>query len=78
MSDNDDVSIIDPPPAQTPRQPTSAPSPPSRSSSAPSRPKRKARALTVDEDEVMDRCAVLGADILKRGGLKVPGKWPIL
>jgi 5-methylthioadenosine/S-adenosylhomocysteine deaminase len=36
------------------------------------------KVLTVDEDEILDRCAVLGADILKRGGLKVPGKWPIL
>ena len=36
------------------------------------------KCLTVDEDEVMDRCAILGEGILKRSGLKVPGKWPIL
>ncbi len=36
------------------------------------------KVLTVDEDEIMDRCAILGHDLLKRTGLKVPGKWPIL
>ncbi len=36
------------------------------------------KVLTVDEDEVLDRCAALGVDILKRGKLEVPGKWPIL
>ena len=36
------------------------------------------KILTVDEDEIMDRCAQLGEAILKRSGVKVPGKWPIL
>ena len=36
------------------------------------------KVLTVDENEVMDRCAVLGADLIKRGNIEVPGKWPIL
>jgi cytosine/adenosine deaminase-related metal-dependent hydrolase len=36
------------------------------------------RVLTVDEDEVMDRCAILGEQVLARSGLQVPGKWPIL
>lgn len=36
------------------------------------------RVLTVDEDEVMDRCAILGEQVLVRSGLKVPGKWPVL
>jgi 5-methylthioadenosine/S-adenosylhomocysteine deaminase len=34
--------------------------------------------LTVNENEVLDRCAILGDRILERSGLKVPGKWPIL
>ena len=36
------------------------------------------KVLTVDENEIMDRCAILGHDLLKRTGLKVPGRWPIL
>jgi 5-methylthioadenosine/S-adenosylhomocysteine deaminase len=36
------------------------------------------RVLTVDENEVMDRCADLGTQVLARSGLQVPGKWPIL
>lgn len=36
------------------------------------------KVLTVDEDEIMDRCAELGDKLLKRGNLQVPGKWPIL
>jgi len=36
------------------------------------------RVLTVDENEVMDRCAVLGEQVLARSGLTVPGKWPVL
>lgn len=36
------------------------------------------KVLTVDEDEIMDRCAVLGDKLLKRSGVQVPGKWPIL
>ncbi|MBM3358785.1 MAG: amidohydrolase [Betaproteobacteria bacterium] len=36
------------------------------------------RVLTVDENEVMDRCADLGKQVLARSGLQVPGKWPIL
>ncbi len=37
----------------------------------------KRKVLTVDEDEVLDRCAELGDQILARGKLVVPGKWPI-
>jgi len=36
------------------------------------------KVLTVDEEEIMDRCAALGAQVLKRSGVEVPGKWPIL
>jgi cytosine/adenosine deaminase-related metal-dependent hydrolase len=36
------------------------------------------KLLTVNEDEIMDRCAILGDGILRRSGVKVPGKWPIL
>ena len=35
------------------------------------------KILTVDEEKILDRCAELGEAILKRGNLKVPGKWPI-
>jgi cytosine/adenosine deaminase-related metal-dependent hydrolase len=35
------------------------------------------KILTVDEEQIMDRCAELGDAILKRGKLQVPGKWPI-
>jgi 5-methylthioadenosine/S-adenosylhomocysteine deaminase len=36
------------------------------------------RVLTVNEGEIMDRCAVLGTEVLKRSGVQVPSKWPIL
>ena len=36
------------------------------------------KVLTVNEDEILDRCAVLGEQVLKRAGVQVPGKWPIL
>jgi cytosine/adenosine deaminase-related metal-dependent hydrolase len=36
------------------------------------------KVLTVDEDEILDRCAALGAQVLRRAGVEVPGKWPIL
>jgi 5-methylthioadenosine/S-adenosylhomocysteine deaminase len=35
------------------------------------------KVLTIDEDEVLDRCQVLAEQILKRSGVSVPGKWPI-
>lgn len=35
------------------------------------------KVLTVDEDEILNRCAELGEQILIRGNLPVPGKWPI-
>jgi 5-methylthioadenosine/S-adenosylhomocysteine deaminase len=35
------------------------------------------RVLTVDEDEILNRCAELGEQILARGKLAVPSKWPI-
>ena len=35
------------------------------------------KVLTVDEDEVLDRCQMLAEQILKRRGVTVPGKWPI-
>ena len=35
------------------------------------------KVLTVDEDEILNRCAELGEQILIRGKLPVPGKWPI-
>jgi cytosine/adenosine deaminase-related metal-dependent hydrolase len=36
------------------------------------------RVLTVNEGEIMDRCALLGTEVLKRSGVQVPSKWPIL
>jgi 5-methylthioadenosine/S-adenosylhomocysteine deaminase len=38
----------------------------------------KRRVLTVDEDEILDRCAVLGEQVLRRSGVEVPSRWPIL
>jgi 5-methylthioadenosine/S-adenosylhomocysteine deaminase len=35
------------------------------------------KVLTVDEDEILNRCAELGEQVLARGKLVVPGKWPI-
>ena len=35
------------------------------------------KVLTVDEDEILDRCAELGEQVLARGKLVVPSKWPI-
>lgn len=35
------------------------------------------KVLTVDEDEILNRCAELGDQILVRGKLTVPGRWPI-
>jgi len=39
---------------------------------------RDRKVLTVDEDEVLNRCQELGDDVLRRGKLSVPSKWPIL
>jgi 5-methylthioadenosine/S-adenosylhomocysteine deaminase len=36
------------------------------------------KVLTVDEDEILDRCAVLGEQVLRRSGVEVPSRWPIL
>jgi cytosine/adenosine deaminase-related metal-dependent hydrolase len=36
------------------------------------------KVLTVDEDEILERCAVLGEQVLRRSGVEVPSKWPIL
>jgi len=38
----------------------------------------KRKILTVNEEEILDRCAVLGDEVLKRSGVQVPGRWPIL
>jgi 5-methylthioadenosine/S-adenosylhomocysteine deaminase len=35
------------------------------------------KVLTVDEDEILNRCQELGDEVLKRGNLAVPSKWPI-
>jgi len=35
------------------------------------------KVLTVDEDEILDRCAELGEQVLARSKIAVPGKWPI-
>jgi len=35
------------------------------------------KVLTVDEDEILNRCAELGEQLLARGKLSVPGRWPI-
>ena len=33
--------------------------------------------MTVDEDEVLNRCAELSEQVLARSKVAVPGKWPI-
>ena len=38
----------------------------------------KRKVLTVNEDEVLERCAVLGEQVLRRAGVEVPSKWPVL
>jgi hypothetical protein len=35
------------------------------------------KVLTVDEDEILDRCQELGDQVLARGKLVVPSRWPI-
>jgi 5-methylthioadenosine/S-adenosylhomocysteine deaminase len=35
------------------------------------------KVLTVNEDEILDRCQELGEQVLKRSGVSVPSKWPI-
>jgi len=35
------------------------------------------KVLTIDEDQVLTRCQELGEDILRRGNLSVPSKWPV-
>ena len=35
------------------------------------------KVLTVNEDEVLDRCQELAEQILKRSGVAVPSKWPV-
>src|SRR5215204_285735 len=36
------------------------------------------KVLTVDEDEVIERCMTLSDQLLQRTGVSVPGRWPIL
>jgi 5-methylthioadenosine/S-adenosylhomocysteine deaminase len=36
------------------------------------------KVLTVDENEVLERCQALSEQVLKRSKVEVPGKWPIV
>ena len=36
------------------------------------------RVLTVNEEEILERCQKCAVGILERSGVEVPGKWPIL